>query len=357
MGEKIGNEMFWSEHWCIDEENNAWVLSSQFNTLCRVNMNDNVVKYIGRLPLSFTGERQFSYSICIGNKVYFLPDQSSQVDIYHKDNGEFSIIDLSGLNIKGRLRCTDARLIDDKLWIYSSGCGLFICIDLEKEEVEKSCTVGNEMILWDYEIVWIDKNAYVTTRDASMIYKFDTETQEINSYDYRQVNDKFRTIQICGNSLYVSGESGNLYCIDKENMKCCECINVQANILGAYPYLYSCYLNGKIWLIPYESNKLISVDVGSKKIECVKDFSEKREHEEACYGVNYIRDGRFIGISKFYNDGLILEIDTEKQVIQNRRYIFNSEEICRMMREINSFSNAFYRENRFYGIGNFLKTI
>lgn len=348
--------MFWSEHWSIDSNNNAWVFSAQYNALCHINMENNVVRYIGRLPVSFDGERQFSYSICSGDNVFFLPDQSTQIAIYHKDNGRFSTIDLSGMMASGRLRCTDAKLIDNKLWVYSSGCRLFMCIDPRNEKIEKICSVGGDTLLWDYEIVWNDKNAYFTSRNASRIFRFNTETQKIYTYDFEQINEKFRTIQICDDKLYISGESGNLYCIDKEKMEYCECINVNINRSNGYPYLYSCFLNGKLWLIPYESDKMLYMDMKSRKIECLMDFSNGKQQKDACYGLNYIRDDRFIGISKFYS-GQILEIDTEKKMVQNRRYFFELEERRSMLKDINRISGGFYHEDEFYDVSNFLNSL
>lgn len=346
------NALFWSEHWHIDGEY-AWMFSAQYNSLCKVNLSTQEIVYLGIIPGKALEDRQYTYITKIDDSVYIMPDKSDLLVIYHEAERYFSTISLDCIPGSGRLRCTDARCIGDRLWVYSSGRKGFICVNYETESYDCFIKIEGADILWDYEIAWKNKYAFITSRSESCIYVFDFESRGAQKYVYDEAGEPFRSIIIHRNEIWTLDKNGDIHIIDATTMRYIKKVAVNSNVHMEYPYLYSCEVLGSIWLIPYEDNKIVKV---STNTESTKEIEIPKEQcgSHAYFGMNYVRDNRYIGFSKV-GDGYIYEIDTKTNKYKKCEYKYKDK--INMMRDVEKNVSGIHSESEFFALKEFVLSI
>ncbi len=348
---KDNYEFIWSDNWYI-EEDKAWFVEGERNILFCMDLQSDECEYVAEIPTlnSETSKfRQNPRCIKIENEIFCIPDIGECVWVYNLLDSQFRQIEIENPN-RERLSMTGVWKYCAKIFVLSVGLKKIIEIDVGKKVIDNFYTLcdmpGEEIAKY----VRVESDIYCVSAVSNQIYQFNLETKKITIYTLPNVKGGLYAIGYDGNRFWLSGNRKEIYIWDKKNNS--------TQILSKFPEQFGIYNFGGdgekvldcesivydtptfidikavgqyIWLIPFQTNKVIYVDKDSCQIYSL-ELNEEEETKEslskncmsAKFLVEYILDNRYIGVFSFKNN-CIFEIDTLERRKVTKVYTFNND--------------------------------
>lgn len=130
-------------HKFVQNSNKCYFMAMNFNRIYEVNLENNEVRFWGSIPgESVVAKRLFSDFICVGNKLFFVPDRASFIHVLDENAKEIRRLKLENKiseYFKSDLKFLKAILINDIIYIIPYAYPAMIMLNI-----------------YSYEIVYID---------------------------------------------------------------------------------------------------------------------------------------------------------------------------------------------------------
>lgn len=358
---KDWNYFIWSDNWHI-EEDKAWLVDGERDILCNIDLELNKCVYITDIPNIETNKFRLNQRcLKIDNEIYLMPDNGKKIWVYSLKNNQFEQIVIDNPD-NVHLGIYRFWIYGNKIYALSTGLKKIIEINIKKKVVCNYFILSNldEEEIDNLAGIRVGEDIYCVSSSSNRVYQFNLETKQVTTYVVPMVEGGFQTISFDGRLFWLTGYCKEIDIWDKENDS--------TNVLRDFPHNFGIYdftgnsenvldctavkydtptfiasmLVGKyIWFIPYQTNKVIYVDVETYQIYTLEIGGEEENKSsllmhylEHKYLVQYIRDERYIGLFSFKND-YIIEIDTVEKRVEKKSYIFDEESIDKLFRSMN----------------------
>ncbi len=347
------HQYIWSDNWFL-ENDRAWFIAGSMNILFGFEQRTQKATLIDKIPPDVVGSlRLHSRCLKIREVIYCLPDNGKDIWCYHLDECKWTNILIDG-SAGLRIGCNNAWVIQDTLYVVSSGLKRIIEVNTITEKVEAFYILSLDQEEHITGSVLIDDHIYVVGAKTSVIYKFNTYNKQIKSYKLPLNNDQIQTICFDGRKFWLSGRKKKIYIWEEgkkdvvilsefpKNLKMWnfsgkfdKLINSINDDFNDVPlFISSIAIGDYVWFIPFQTNNIIYINKNNFEMNV---FSiEEEEHTEENvkkqflqhkYLLEYVKDKRYLGIFSLKNKWLF-EIDCIELKYEVFDYsIDNSEEI------------------------------
>ena len=323
------SEFVWSDNWCILEDE-AWFVTGEQGILFCLDRKTGNTKFAKKIPERKKSFRLHPRCIKYGDTVFCLPDKGENIWCYHilADTWKRVIIDSSP---KLRIACTNAWIMQDKIYIVSIGLKQILEIDVLKEEVTSyyNLPIKNDGKMSGSILVgnWI----YIVGVYPVCIYKFDCVTKRTEVNQLTNLNDLIHTISYDGEKFWLSGRCRKIY-IWKETTneilildnlpdkfgiwnfsgKYKNLLNYNVDSIEMPLFLYSSFARGYVWLIPAQSNEILYIDKDTYEINTFsledEELTEENINTQTLphkYLLEYNLSERYVGLFSLKNRWIV----------------------------------------------------
>lgn len=361
--ENANGLFIWSDNWWL-ENDNVWFVGGAENVLFRLNLKTNECESAVGIPEETTSKfRLTPFILKCGDDIFCMPDNGNCIWVYNVCSEKFRKISINNPN-NVRVGIYDFWEYDNKLFMVSNGLNQVIEIDITKKKIEKYYKICREGSI--RKSIRVGTKIYSLSGKFNEVYQFDIITKEVNLYKLPNIGRKFSTLCFDGEKFWLSGYCKEIYVWNKEGNTIIKLdgfskefgiYNFSKNTDGKIDYtmneyelptfLYSISVGESIWFIPFQTNKIIYVNIQSHEIE-VFEVAEEEETKESLlertsllykYILEYVRENRYIGLFSLKNN-CILEIDTLTKNVKMNYYTLSEKCMYEM-------SNI-YHGQRFY---------
>lgn len=294
---------------CIYGEQ-IWLSCGMFNALYKYDIASKKTEYIGK----FEGEpnngwKLHSISLQVGNRIFFLPDTSKSIHYYDIIKKEMGMIYLGE---EGRIESHNGIVYEEKIYFITNSSEKKLCIFNTRNSDIKKLKLPNEFqkVNFLYDTIIIEGNIYFINKNTSKILIYNMKEGRFDIIN-TNVDEGFGTVTYDGQYIWLSNSNGvyqvdekiniikqieypeklKLVCLSEE--KKLEIINFgERTNKDEKPFTKSKYAYGKIWLFPFRSRDIYTVDINSFHIdkfiieseyETVKSLSNKDRLTHAHY--------------------------------------------------------------------------
>lgn len=167
------HQYIWSDNWFL-ENDRAWFIAGSMNILFGFEQRTQKATLIDKIPPDVVGSlRLHSRCLKIREVIYCLPDNGKDIWCYHLDECKWTNILIDG-SAGLRIGCNNAWVIQDTLYVVSSGLKRIIEVNTITEKVEAFYILSLDQEEHITGSVLIDDHIYVVGAKTSVIYKFNT---------------------------------------------------------------------------------------------------------------------------------------------------------------------------------------
>lgn len=339
------SEFIWSDKWTFDNDE-IWFLPGDMNVLLAMDYKKLEISIIDKLPTNYIkGFRQHPICVKRENKIFCLPDTGKDLWCYHILESAWTCISIENPE-KTRIKCTQAWIIQDKLYILSFGLEKLIEVNVNTEKVDKyhnldRCAGGviNSGIV-------VNNHIYIVGSNPPQILKFNCIDKKIKIIFLHKIKDILRTIAYDGENFWLSGKKRKIYLWRENENEVRELENIPLdfgiyNFTGKYKkllnfnqdsidhplFIDSVCVGENIWYIPFQTNEIIFFNKITKEsntfsieneLLSIEDLEKQTELKHR-YLLQYVRENRYIGLYSIKNR-CIYEIDCQKKQYRILKY-------------------------------------
>ncbi len=347
----------WSDNWWI-EENEAWFVSGENNAIFRYDMCTKETSMVVTCPEEIpNGFRYNPRCIKSGNDVFCMPDKVDSIWVYAMDKKQYYQIEVANPD-KKRIAIANFWRYDKKIYAVSIGLGKIIEINIKDRKIDNYYDLCREPEERIGRSIMVGTVIYSVSLGSNCIYQFNVETKEINKAVIPEAAGKLFTISYDGKDFWLSGFRREIYVWNKERNSI-KVINSFPKQFGLYdirkdrdkfldtvtaeyskPAFYdSVVMSGYAWFIPYQTNKIICVDVKTHEMRTLEIEGEEetlngivRRNLAYKYILEGTKDNRYIYLFSIKN-GFFYEIDTLNGKVRRATFSFdvkNGEKILQI---------------------------
>lgn len=362
---KKDNTFIWSDNWWI-EESEAWFVDGMRDILFNMDLKTNKYKYIATIP----NKNSYKFRLnprCIkcNNDIFCFPDLGNLIWIYQLDKQEFQYIEIENPD-KVRISIFNFWKHKNKIFAVASGLNKIIEINIIEKRIDEYHSLVGEKNNIGKSVIF-NNEIYGIISNTNRIFQFNLETKKFDIFILENIDENLFTISFDGDKFWFSGYSKKIYIWDKNNNtikridefpgkfgiynfknKIDELIDYELERYSTPTFIDSNVAGRYIWFIPFQTNKIIHIDKKTLKISFFEIEGEKetkrsllKNHMFARYLVEYLRDGRYIGLFSF-KDNCIIEIDTFEMKSKEKCYFLDSNDFNRL---IDNISVILYENN------------
>ncbi len=326
----------WSDNWYLDGDK-AWFISGSMDILFCLDLKTKETAWIDAIPL--VDENTFrQHPRCLKYKdvIICLPDLANDIKFYHLSDNSLTGISINNSE-KIRIACSNAWIIQEKLYIVSNGLKQIIEIDLEKECVSNYRDLPAEVNDRISGSSIVGNFIYLAGVSPVVIYRFDCIQKDIKIYNISQIEDEIQTLSYDGEKFWLSGKRKKIYVWNEKtdqvifldsfpesfgvwnfSGKYKRLFNPIDEVLDIPLFLYSVSVGDYVWFIPFQTNEILYIDKNTFEINQFSLQEEDHMEEnirkqllEHKYLLEYVRGDRYIGLYSLKNRR-IFEIDSQK---------------------------------------------
>lgn len=342
---KSKGEFVHSYGWWV-EEDKAWFVEVKNNILFCVDLNTGICEEAVLIPDMNTKKYALT-PVCMkyGREIWCIPGWGESIWVYHLDDKSFCSIDL---DIYDKINATVFFSVQNNmLFIVPMWCNEVIEINIYAKKVENYYKICERDIVGPS--ITVGNSIFMMTYISDKVYEFDMATKMIKTHNLPDMG-KIQNICFDGERFWLSGYKKEIYICDKSFHKMMV-IKEFPNDFGVYDftketdgkvdctadsYLFPTFpaavaVGEYVWFIPGQTNRIIYADKGNYQLSAYEIDGEDETRESILlrsagmdfkYGLEYIRDNRYIGLlSAKYNR--IVEIDTRELSHQWKDYCFS----------------------------------
>lgn len=172
------NEMLFDFDYAWYEEGKAWFTGKRMNYIFCADIRQKQIDILGKLPGN--QYRHYSKVIKVGSKLICLPCAERNVVIYDLETGTYKRIAIKNCGEVLRIFCSDAGVLEGKLYFVIINLKRLVVLDLIKEEIvsffdidccgEKDI-IGHKSELYGYKL-------YIPLATDNKVIIFDTRSME-----------------------------------------------------------------------------------------------------------------------------------------------------------------------------------
>lgn len=335
------------------EDNDVWFVGRSGNDLCKGNLLSENCQYITTIP-SIKGRQRWRLNpLCIKYSEYVvcLPDIGECIWVYDLQKEKFTKIEIENPSLV-RLGFYCCWVIEKKLWAWSDGLKSIIEIDLENMQIENYYTVtGNKNESFARQAIAVENNIYVFSSERKILYEFNIIYKKIKEYEIPQIGDGIFSICYDGEFFWFTGLDECIYMWNSKTGYTKELTDFPRDFKvdrsGSFPLFYdSICTETYICFIPFNvpgtiCNSVLLVSRRNYEMKVIRLYNDNRF--DGGYVLEYIREGRYIGIHYSYND-FISEIDLTNFEIQEKHMRFAFEDYMVLFKH-HSLHNIYYEEH------------
>ena len=337
--------MLLSDGWWI-EGDKAWFVTTKFNELFEVTLQNNAVKYLATVP-EISGYPWRQNPMCFKYKHYIfcLPDIGKCVwryDLLSKDWSKEKIEAEDGIRI-------DIHFYypwEDKCYLYSYALKSFLELDCEKNEIINSYKIANDAEEVLAQPALAGEYIYIPSNKNAVIYKFSLKSKVIEKIDVPELESDIRSICFDGENFHLTGNTTSVFKWNENTAKVKKIPFPQEfgvyevlwggetffeNSLNRYSHstIYQIVKVGKyICLIPFSACPILFLNIEKDvitafplKAELETEKTVKRGNPDK-FIFAYIKEDRYIGIYSYLNEW-IFEIDIIDFSCSIQSYVFS----------------------------------
>lgn len=268
------------------EDCTVWFVSRLDNILFKMNIKSGEYEYVKALSEHGPDKWRF-HPVCVKheNNVYCLPDRGGGIWIYNLLRDNFEQIKLDNPN-SVRIRMKYLAKYKERLFTVSLGLKQIIVINLRKQEIEYIYTLSNN---GDEDLS--DNNLMVGTviygilnSSKTILYEFNVISQKVKKTIISNKRTFYNTISFDGDKFWLSGTekeilvwnakkgiieyvNGFINYLHILNFKK-NCVESVSDLAEIYEPLFtkSLFLSGKIWFIPFRTDKVIYINKNTHEV-------------------------------------------------------------------------------------------
>lgn len=366
-------QYIWSDNWCLDKDK-VWFVAGAIDILFCLDRKTNKTLLVDKIP-SDTIFALRQHPICIKkeDRIFCFPDIGRDIWCYHINDKSWTSIKINySENI--RIGCERAWIIENEIYVLSSGLNKILEINVSQERIEHyhDLMINHKDRL--SESIRIDNCIYTICSKPVKIIKFNCLDKSIKKMELPQIDDSIQTLCFDGAKFWMTGLRKKIY-VWEENTNKLECLNHFPegfglwNFSGQYAdfinkveerndvplFLMSSYVNGSIWLIPFQTNEILYVNKDTYKIE--KFHLEDETYTEdnvdmqllnTKYILLYVESERYIGLFSLKNKWIV-EIDTYNLKYKILDYCLDEENIAQLnmlaIQDVLNRTGVYYEED------------
>ena len=200
-------EFIWSDNWCIADDKAWFVTGEQDILFCldRKTKNTILAKEIPERNNSF---RLHPKCIKYGEMIFCLPDMGENIWCYNIVADMWAKIKVNNPQ-RVRIACTNAWVVQGKLYVVSIGLKQILELNLQKEIIYYSLPIRDEGKVSGS--ILIDQQIYLVGVYPAVIYKFNCLTKKIDIIRLPDIRDSIHTIVYDGKKFWMTGYRRRIY--------------------------------------------------------------------------------------------------------------------------------------------------
>lgn len=227
----------------------------------------------------------------IKNDLFFMPlgHAEKMIAVYHIETNSVDYIDLpKGRDyVLGRVACATIES-EEAVWIIPCTYDAVLRVDKNSFEIKRFDDWPNEVLKhgiekWKFYSASMYKDKiYMCPYDCPGIVEFDTETGKMKILPVEVEQNRYRKIISYEQKLYLFSENVEdeivIFDLESKEVDREKVVFKDEGITGLY-HAFAC-IDGKIiWMLPYEGNYIIRVDLEKKDIEKMHILVEGEEEK------------------------------------------------------------------------------
>lgn len=337
-----------SDNWWI-EENKAYFCGTKIGALFCVDLESRVCRILDCIPeCDFENYRLYPHCIKYKDKIFCLPYMGQCIWVYDTNKVEWHKIELS--HSKHTMICPDTFNQNNHIIRFLEYESNEIHeLDLINEKINNRHLMPESQNIFTGEYVLVENRLYSFL--GNQICCINMKSGETEIYKLTNINNTLYTMCFDGKNFWISGyfkeiyvwnpKEGVIKVIDDYLKSFFEDSVIKKYLLKDHPFFSDSVALGKyIWHIPFQFDaEIIYTDKESYR-SSILHIEEEKESENSLnkrfstikYMVEYVREGRYIGIYSYKNQ-YIFEIDTVELCVINREYILDEESKDIMMQK------------------------
>lgn len=314
-----------------------WFTDIDRNALYRMKKDIWQPELIGVFPgESFWQERLYSAMTMCGGKLYFAPYFAREIAEYNPENRGFRKIPVDILHKNKYITCDKTKFtrivsIKEKIYFipdfypgilcYDTQTNSCYCFDEWIEEIEKIRTSA-----WGYfiEFVLIGEKLILPCACANAIVIFDTNTKmsQVIRTEATKHECKFCGICYVNQYFYILSAEGIIYKrkLEAEDEKI-QMIQLPTSDSLIGEFHPAVYMNGYIYLFPFEKNRGFRLHVESGCVESLVMFDDEKNYEgpEGLFHTGVVQNDKLYAFTAHSRRFVIYDVERkEKQAYDLR---------------------------------------
>ena len=366
-----------SYNWWIEEEK-VWYIDALRQTLFTMDRRTLTAHMVSQLPVDITSR----YLKCIKaeNRILCMPGGAEDnICIYDISGNTWKQVQIDAAS-DIRLNIVHVYQYQGKIYAVLKALNQIAELNLETERIEN---------YYDFPVrennkvkvsILVNHYIYTVSSTLSSVFEFNCLTKKMQMYPLKIQEDELQTICFDGRNFWLSGRLHKIYVWNKELNQIWTLKGFPAGF-GRYHFSdYSkvileydetgcerifrdtVYAGGRIWFIPLRTNKILYSDKNAFLInefaiedEMEDEVSLKRKGHKFKYILEYVSDGRYIGLYSVKNRRMI-EIDALRLTYQFLNWSLDEAavEAVRKIEMKNAFSNRIVKERDEKYLGYFM---
>lgn len=172
------NDMIFDIDYAWYEEGKAWFTGQRKNYIFCADIRKKEIDILGKLP----GNQRKNYSkvVKIGSKLICLPCAEKDIIIYDLETGTYKRIAIKNCEEVLRIYCSNAGVLEGKLYFMITNLNRIVVLDLVKEEIASfsdiGCCSAKDMIGHKSELY--DHKLYIPVATENKVIIFDVRSKE-----------------------------------------------------------------------------------------------------------------------------------------------------------------------------------
>lgn len=160
------------------EEGKAWFVGQRNNYIFCADIRQKEIDILGRLPGN--QYRYYSKVIKIGSKLICLPCAEKDIIIYDLETGTYKRIAIKNCEEAIRIYCSNAGVIDGKLYFIIVNLKRIVVLDLLKEEIDSCFDIGccNVKDVIGHKSELYEHKLYIPVATENKVIMFDIRSEE-----------------------------------------------------------------------------------------------------------------------------------------------------------------------------------
>lgn len=343
----MNNKFVWSYGWWM-EHDKAWFVEVKSNILFCVNLNVGVCEEAILIPDANPNKFALTpFCMKFNREIWCIPGSGQSIWIFHLDEKVFRRIDI---DINDKMHNLAYFFVwNETFFVIPMLWNKVIEINVHTKEIVNYHMICEKDMIGPSVVV--GDCIYLMSHLYDKIYEFDLNFRTIKTYMLpNKEKKKFQNMCFDGKKFWFNGYKKEVYVWNKEDnslvtidgfpkdfgvydftKKTDGKVNcgIDCYILPAFPCM--AVVGEYVWFIPGQVNKIIYVNKESYALSVYEIDGEDETREsilsreagmECKYGLEYIRDNRYMGLLSMKNNRIV-EIDTKNLSHKWKDYYFD----------------------------------